>query len=83
MGDREQLRDALDLVDDHGLPFGRAGQQVPQPLGARAQAAVKGRVEQVQVQRSGQAVAQPRALACAARAEPEATLLGDSEKTTD
>ena len=83
MDDGEQLRDALDLVDDHRVRAGRAGDQLAQPLGAGAQGAVARRVEQVQEQGARQPVAQPRRLAGAAGAEQEAAPVGNLEKSAD
>ena len=80
--DREQLRDPLDLVDDHGVPARRPRHQLPKALGAGAQAAMQGGVEQVQVQGVGQPPAQPGGFAGSARAEQEAAPVRDLEEST-
>ena len=67
--DGEQFRDPLDLIDHHGPGPGRARKQFPKALGAGAQAAMQGRFEQVQEQRTRKLVPQPRGLAGAAGTE--------------
>ena len=81
MDDGEQCRHALDFVDHHGSTLG-AGEQFAQPLRAGFQAALAGRIEQIDKWGIGQAMPQPSGFAGAARAEQEAGLFGDVEEST-
>ena len=82
MDDREQLRDALDLVDDHGLSPGSSCEQFAQALGASTQAAVSRRIEKIDEQGVRQSLAQPRGFPGSARAEDEAAPVRHSEEST-
>ena len=82
VNDREQFRYPLDLVDHHRRVPGRACEQIPKALGTGAQAALQRRFEQVQIQGIGEPVAQPGGFAGSARAEQEAALVRNLEKST-
>ena len=79
---RKELGDSLYLVDHHGRFLGRACEQLPKTLGASAQTAMQRRIEQVQIQGIGEPVVQPSGLAGSARAEQEAALVWNVEKST-
>ena len=55
---------------------------LPKTFGTGAQAAVQRRIEKVQIQGVGKPAAQPGGLAGSARAEQEATLIRNLEKST-
>ena len=82
MDNREQLGDALDLVDDHGLSSASAREQFSQALGTGTQAAVRRRLEQVDEQGVGDSLAQPRGFPRSAGTEDEATPAWHSEEST-
>ena len=54
--DREELRDALDLVEDNGVAAGLPAYEVTQPLGPRRQLPLDLRPQEIDVERVGQYV---------------------------
>ena len=78
----QQIRDALDLVDDHRLLPRRSGEQLSQALGTGAQPAMELRFEQVDEQGVGNAFAQPRRLPGATGPEDEAATVRKLEEST-
>ena len=81
VNDREQLRDALDLVDDHDLLSGRSCEELPEAFGAGTQAAVSRRLEQIDEQGARNPLAQPRGFPRPAGTEHEAASVRHLEKS--
>lgn len=73
MDHREQLRRTLYLVDDHRGLVERTRKPFPKALGTGVHAAMRLRVQQIDVQGVGKPVTQPRGLAGPAGAEQKAT----------
>ena len=71
MDQREELGDALDLVDDDRAPAGVGGDELLQPFRSRVVVALGFRIEEIDPRCIRIAVPQPCGLASAARPEQE------------
>ena len=75
MDDRQELRDALDLVEDDGVAARLPAHEVTQPLGPGHQLPLDLRPQEIDVESVGQDVSEPRRLPGTARAEEEKALV--------
>ena len=76
----EQRRNPLNLVEHHPVPLGEIAEMRLQSARISRELQRKACVEQIEAQRAGQHVAQPRALPGCARAEQKERAIGALKK---